>query len=213
MSLGEKIREVMQKVEYLKKDARVSFQGQSYSALSEEKITTAVRQAMIDVGLVMFPTQQKITVVERPAKNGKDRDDIFQAEVTYTLMDTEGGNSVEIVSFGHGIDSGDKSPGKAMTYAYKYALLRTFAIPTGEDPDRVHSDAIDADTPAKTEEPKKEPMKPKSEEDMFQKIVSYCKANPEKFPDGIGQTMNEALDMRTKGNTEGLKALWEKINA
>ena len=31
-----------------------------------------------------------------------------------------------------------------MTYAYKYMLLRTFAIPTGDDADRLSSDLYDA---------------------------------------------------------------------
>lgn len=30
-----------------------------------------------------------------------------------------------------------------MTYAYKYMLLRTFAIPTGEDPDKISSEELD----------------------------------------------------------------------
>ena len=30
-----------------------------------------------------------------------------------------------------------------MTYAYKYMLLRTFAIPTGEDPDKISSAETD----------------------------------------------------------------------
>ena len=30
-----------------------------------------------------------------------------------------------------------------MTYAYKYLLLRTFAIPTGEDPDKIASAEYD----------------------------------------------------------------------
>ena len=37
----------------------------------------------------------------------------------------------------------DKGVGKAMTYAYKYMLLRTFAIPTGEDPDKISSAETD----------------------------------------------------------------------
>jgi hypothetical protein len=32
-----------------------------------------------------------------------------------------------------------------MTYSFKYLLLRTFAIPTGEDPDKIASAQIDDD--------------------------------------------------------------------
>lgn len=36
---------------------------------------------------------------------------------------------------GRQIPIGDKGPGKAMSYAHKYALLKTFNLATGEDPD------------------------------------------------------------------------------
>jgi hypothetical protein len=42
---------------------------------------------------------------------------------------------IDVETFGHGIDQGDKSPGKAMSYAVKYALLKTLGLETGDDPD------------------------------------------------------------------------------
>ena len=35
--------------------------------------------------------------------------------------------------YGYGIDTQDKGVGKAVSYAYKYALLKTFALETGEN--------------------------------------------------------------------------------
>lgn len=37
---------------------------------------------------------------------------------------------------GYGVDSSDKGPGKAVSYAFKYALLKAFCLETGEDPDK-----------------------------------------------------------------------------
>jgi len=53
--------------------------------------------------------------------------------------------SIEIVGYGHGIDSQDKSAGKATTYALKNALLYSFLVPTGhiDDTDKTHSDNIE----------------------------------------------------------------------
>ena len=42
---------------------------------------------------------------------------------------------VDITNYGDGIDSGDKAPGKATTYAAKYGWLKGFKIQTGDDPD------------------------------------------------------------------------------
>ena len=68
---------------------------------------------------------------------------IGQVHVTYRMVCSDDGGSITIESVGEGADSQDKASGKAMTYCYKYALLRTFAIPTGEDPDKVSSDELD----------------------------------------------------------------------
>jgi hypothetical protein len=54
--------------------------------------------------------------------------------------------SIEIVGYGHGIDTQDKSAGKATTYALKNALLYSFLVPTGaiDDTDKTHSNDIEA---------------------------------------------------------------------
>ncbi|MNJ59800.1 ERF superfamily protein [compost metagenome] len=61
----------------------------------------------------------------------------------YKIIDIETGNFEILASSGTGVDTQDKGVGKAMTYSYKYLLLRTFAIPTGEDPDKVSSAELD----------------------------------------------------------------------
>ena len=47
---------------------------------------------------------------------------------------------IDLQSGGQGQDSSDKGSGKASSYAYKYLLWRTFAIPSNDDPDQVSSD-------------------------------------------------------------------------
>ena len=39
---------------------------------------------------------------------------------------------IDVETFGDGVDSQDKAPGKAMTYADKYALLKAYKIETGK---------------------------------------------------------------------------------
>ena len=40
---------------------------------------------------------------------------------------------VETCSYGYGLDNQDKGLGKAYSYAFKYALLKTFCLETGDD--------------------------------------------------------------------------------
>lgn len=135
MNIYQRIQSVMQDIQYLTKDDQVSFGTTKYKAISEEKVTTTVRASMIKNGLVMYPETLDIT------KDGQ----ITTVNVTYRMVNVEDPNEQIIVaSCGQGSDTQDKGSGKAMTYAYKYALLRTFAIPTGEDPDKISSAELDA---------------------------------------------------------------------
>ncbi len=131
--LHAKILEVMKEVGYIQKDVKVSFKSTNYKAISETKVTTVVRQSLIKHGLTLIPIHQIVS----------NRGNISQVEVTYRLTDAESGEYIDIASAGEGADSQDKGIGKASTYAYKYALLRTFAIATGEDPDVISSEELD----------------------------------------------------------------------
>ena len=134
MNIYEKILEVMKNIEYLKKDDAVEFGNTKYKAMSEEKVTTAVRAQLIKQKLVVFPIEQTVE------KSGN----ITTTNTIYKMVNTENPEEyVLLASSGQGSDTQDKGVGKAMTYSFKYMLLRTFAIPTGEDPDKISSEQID----------------------------------------------------------------------
>ena len=61
----------------------------------------------------------------------------MRIETTYKFINADNPDEqpIEIKSYGDGIDTGDKAPGKAMTYSDKYALMKAYKIATGEDPD------------------------------------------------------------------------------
>lgn len=128
-----KIHQVMQDVEYLQKDDKVEFGNTKYKAISEEKVTTTVRESLIKNKLIIIPVEQEHT------KDGT----LSTVNTKYKIIDCETGEYEIIVSSGTGADTQDKGVGKAMTYSYKYLLLRTFAIPTGEDPDKISSAELD----------------------------------------------------------------------
>ena len=143
MNIYEKINKVMQNIAYLTKDDKVEFGSTKYKAISEEKVTTAVRNELVKVGIAIIPIEQEMNVVElmRTEKSINQRTDV---NVKYRIQNIDDINDYIIASSsGSGVDTQDKGVGKAMTYAYKYLLLRTFAIPTGEDPDKIASAEID----------------------------------------------------------------------
>jgi hypothetical protein len=57
--------------------------------------------------------------------------------VAFTLTSVDDGTSHTVEAYGEALDGGDKATGKAMSAAYKAAMVQTFCIPVGaEDPDR-----------------------------------------------------------------------------
>jgi len=73
-------------------------------------------------------TEWEIVTTPKPKK-------ICTLTVKYTLMDGDSGETMEFTVLGQGEDSSDKATYKAMTGATKYALLKLFLIPTGDDPE------------------------------------------------------------------------------
>ena len=137
---------VMNEVQYLAKDDMVvtnSKSGAGYKAISEEKVTSEVRKAMIKYGIVIIPVAMETDRDDEILKDyqGNEKANrITTVDVTYRIQNVDDKDDyILAVSSGTGVDTQDKGVGKAMTYAYKYLLLRTFAIPTGEDTDKISS--------------------------------------------------------------------------
>nr|DAU79033.1 MAG TPA: ERF superfamily protein [Caudoviricetes sp.] len=134
VNIYEKISAIMQDVQYLTKDDQVKFGTTSYKALSEEKVTGIMRAELIKHKLVIYPIQQSASRIGQ----------ITHVDVMYRLVNVENPEEyIDIASCGDGADSQDKGSGKAMTYAFKYMWLRAFALPTGEDPDKISSAELD----------------------------------------------------------------------
>ena len=78
MNIFQKINEVMKAIEYLTKDDKVEFGNTKYKAISEEKVTTAVRKELVKQGIVIIPIMQESTVTEliRTDKSVNQRADV-----------------------------------------------------------------------------------------------------------------------------------------
>lgn len=145
LSLWEKIHFCSMELKHIQRDMFIEFGGTSYRGLSEELVTARVKAAMNKFRLVVFPVEQKLNLSDI-LKNGVKVSNLTTMEIVYKLLNIDNPKEYElIVSSGQGSDTQDKGAGKAMTYAYKYLFLRTFQIPTNDDPDKIHSDQLDAD--------------------------------------------------------------------
>lgn len=112
-----------------------------YKAVAEADVLRAVKPLEEKHGIYSFPFDREIIesgTLESTDFNGNVKKQLYERiKVVYRFINIENpAEFVDITSYGDGIDSGDKSVGKAMTYADKYALLKAYKIVTGDDPDQ-----------------------------------------------------------------------------
>src|SRR5215469_9749504 len=91
----------------------------------------SVGDILAELGVVMIPQLQSIST-ETP-RSSTER--IARIVMNYRFVDATSGEELTVRVAGEGADPGDKAPYKAMTGALKYALLQSFLLATGDDPE------------------------------------------------------------------------------
>lgn len=131
LNIYQRINEVRKAIGYVQKDKSVSTGGGSYKAVTHDAVTGMVREALIKHGVVIVPSVVS-AVFHQKEPEAKQR--LYEAtfQVEFVNMD-EPADRIVTQQNAHALDNGDKAPGKAMSYATKYAILKLFNIETGED--------------------------------------------------------------------------------
>lgn len=149
--LTQAILAVMQEVKSIDKNLNVGSGNGQYKGVADKDVKQAIGTSMGKHGLVMIPISiephTSMSEWEETTQNGnRHRSSVFTEVKTKYMLMHESGEGIEICGYGHGVDSQDKSAGKATTYALKNALLYTFLVPTGDidDTDNTHSDDLPA---------------------------------------------------------------------
>lgn len=143
MNLLQRINEVRKAIDYIKKDKTVSAgAGGNYKAVTHDTVTALVRTHMVEHGIVMWPFL--VDSLSMPFEVNADmvRAKQFRYESTYdfTFANVEDPKDTLVIRIqAHAMDNMDKAPGKALSYATKYALLKLFNLETGEDDESRHN--------------------------------------------------------------------------
>lgn len=146
MNIYQRIQAVSDEVRNVEKNISVSTgNGGGYKAVADIDVLMKVKEAEKKYGLISIPVKQELVKSEvvRTAGNGGYEKITYVDIVKMTLRIVNIDNTsetVEVESFGRGLDAGDKGFGKASTYARKYALLNAYKIATGQDPDEKASE-------------------------------------------------------------------------
>ena len=140
MNIYEKLSEITAEISAVAKNLEVGSGANRYKAVGEADVLRAVKPIEKKHGVYSFPVSREVIesgTMERETKNGKSVSLFMRVKTVYRFVNLEKPDEyVDIVTFGDGVDTQDKAPGKAMTYGDKYALLKAYKIVTGDDPDQ-----------------------------------------------------------------------------
>lgn len=155
-SLVRKLSEVMLEVVHVPKSGHNRFHGYSYA--TEADIVSAVREGMARRHLMLVPDVESSEVKEVQRKNGVER--LVTLRVRFTVLDGDSGETHSFCVTGEGTDAGDKAGYKAITGATKYAIMKLFLIPTGDDPEEEGHGQRSPRQPLRTPPPPAPPAAP-----------------------------------------------------
>lgn len=132
LNLHQRILAIMRDVERIPKRGKNAFHGYTYA--TEADVEDAVRAALITHGVTMLPILESLTERAITTRSGEAM--VVTARVTYRLTNADDpADTLTVTVAGSGQDAGDKAAMKAMTAASKYAALKAFHLPTGDDPE------------------------------------------------------------------------------
>lgn len=133
LNVHQKWHNVMKAVKTLSRDSNVKYTGKGgqvdYKAMSADKVLGIVRPIIEENGLNVTPEDVEIAAPGRP----------MIVVVKYRVTDVLTGDHFFYKSAGASVDTADKGPGIAMTYAHKTGFLKALNIPCGYDADDVSS--------------------------------------------------------------------------
>ena len=124
-----KLHKVMGEVDRLEKAGKN--QAFNYNYVTEAQVAQLFKK-LFTKHKMAFTYDADIVSVEPTPKGGQL---ITTVRLTYAFHDVETGEKITGVCVGQGADSTDKGVYKAITGAVKYIFLKTFLIPTGDDPE------------------------------------------------------------------------------
>ena len=172
LNIYEKLSMITEEIGVVEKGLNVQVnKTSSYKAVSERDVLDAVKPIEKKYRVYSYPIKREVidrdTLVKESEYNGnitRTNTLFMRIETTYRFVNLDNPSEyIETTVYGDGLDTGDKAPGKAMTYADKYALMKVYKLSTGDDPDKEAS-------------PEKGYAK-KSEPDYRKELIKYCKEN------------------------------------
>jgi len=137
LNLRQKLAEVRRRIR-LRPEARPQ-RALQLQLRHRRRYRRSVGDILSELGVVVIPRLENIEYESATGRGETTR--MARVVMTYTFADVDSGEEIIAKVAGQGLDPGDKAPYKAMTGALKYALLQSFLLATGDDPEDERPDA------------------------------------------------------------------------
>lgn len=219
MNIYEKMMRITADISTVAKNLNVDTgKGKGYKAVSEADVLAAVKPIEAKYGVYSYPFSRSVIdsgEMITQTNYGERKQLYLRIETVYRFVNIEKPDEfVDITTYGDGVDTQDKAPGKAMTYADKYGLLKAYKIQTGDDPDK------DASADLVSVGKKTRPVEPSPMEDIANMKISEIKVNvlktkcredgvPEKILLGLYKVQD--LSQMTEKMFSNATINWDKI--
>ncbi|MFI0609171.1 MAG: ERF family protein [Anaerolineae bacterium] len=129
LTIAQALSAVMGEVQNVSKDSR-NTQGSGYNYRGIDAVVNAVGPALRKWGVIVMPTVLSESYREIKTSKGAAME-LCAVRVRYTFHGPAG-DKLSCSTIGEAFDSGDKAAPKAMSVAYRVALLQALCIPTDE---------------------------------------------------------------------------------
>lgn len=144
LNIYEKLSLITEEIGVVEKKSTVGTGVNKYKAVSERDVLDNIKPIEKKHRVYSYPVSREIiesdTLVKETEYNGETKrinQSFMRIKTIYRFINLDKPEEfIETTVYGDGIDTGDKAPGKAMTYADKYALMKAYKISTGDDPDK-----------------------------------------------------------------------------
>lgn len=159
-NIFQRMSAITSEISTVAKNLSVDAGKSSYKAVGEADVLAAVKPIEAKHGVYSYPVSRTITdsgEMVSTTKYGERKQLFMRVETVYRFVNIDKPDEyIDITTYGDGVDTQDKAPGKAMTYGDKYALLKAYKIQTGDDPDQNASEDLSGVRKGKTQKNQKE---------------------------------------------------------
>lgn len=146
-NIFKRLSEITSEITAVAKNLNVGWGKSSYKAVGEADVLAAVKPIEAKHGVYSYPYSREIieSAILTSAKSDgtESKQQFMRVRTVYRFVNVDNPSEyIDITTYGDGVDSQDKAPGKAMTYGDKYALLKAYKIITGDDPEQSASEEL-----------------------------------------------------------------------